>query len=127
MTESSGRWNLDLRQTELIVLATCQSAAGVDFGSSGVLGLQKAIHIAGARTTVATLWPITDAVAEAVFTEFYRNMWNQKMSKAEALQKAISTTIWHYDLKENALGDLRRDEPLPAVLWAPFVLSGDWR
>jgi CHAT domain-containing protein len=80
---------LDLRGCELAVLSACQTALGDITRSQGVLGLQRAFHAAGARTTVCSLWSVHDAATSVLMEEFYKRLWGkQKLSKLEALRSA---------------------------------------
>jgi len=130
--------SLDLRNTELVVLSACETGLGKVGGGEGVMGLQRAFHMTGARTVVASLWKVHDAATRALMTEFYKNLWKKKLGKLEALRQAQLTMLKRYDPKA---GTLRRWEikpanqsklpksgrPLPPFYWAAFVLSGDWR
>jgi CHAT domain-containing protein/tetratricopeptide (TPR) repeat protein len=80
---------LDLRGCELAVLSACQTALGDVAHSQGVLGLQRAFHAAGARTTVCSLWSVHDAATSVLMEEFYKRLWGkQRLSKLEALRQA---------------------------------------
>jgi CHAT domain-containing protein/TolA-binding protein len=58
----------------LVVLAACGTAAGTGDGFDGPRGLAGAFLTAGAGAVVGTLWPVDDAEAAALFTEFHRRM-----------------------------------------------------
>src|SRR4029079_18618690 len=114
----------------------CQTAQGKEAGGEGVLGLQRAFQVAGARSVVATLWPIDDKGTQLLMMRFYANLWGKKMSKIEALRDAqlwmISGARAAAKAGENPDSASIQDDKLPTHLlhpsfWAPFVLSGDWR
>jgi len=126
---------LDLRTTEMAVLSACDTGMGRIGGGEGLLGLQRAFHIAGAKTVVASLWQVHDVATRVLMERFYSNLWNKNLSKLEALREA---QLWM--LREGRTypglkrGADRDDEPgtvqngrLPPYYWAAFVLSGDWR
>jgi CHAT domain-containing protein len=73
--------------------------------------------MAGARTTVATLWSVPDQKTSQLMERFFDNLWNRKMSKVEALREA---QIW---LMRGG-GSGQRIAP---YYWGAFELSGDWR
>ena len=117
----------DLGKVELVVLSACETGRGQVADGEGVLGLQRAFQIAGARSVVASLWRVPDEETHQLMREFYRRVWSDKpMSKAEALRQA---QVW---MLENwkPRGTLERSAPQgppPPYYWAAFVLSGDWR
>ena len=125
--------SLDLGGVELAVLSACETGLGATAGETpggeGLLGLQRAFQVAGARSVMAGLWRVPDRETMLLMQRFYQNVWNKKMPKGQALREA---QIWM--LKEgNARGlDVAEVEPnpskrLPPKYWAGFVLSGDWR
>jgi CHAT domain-containing protein/tetratricopeptide (TPR) repeat protein len=138
---------LNLDGLELAVLSACETGLGESGGGEGVFGLQRAFHLAGARSVVASLWKIDDAATQALMAEFYRNLWERKLPKLEALRRAQLAMLLHYDAKAGRLRSpgapvpvdpaelvaarekLRSASrpPLPPLYWASFVLSGDWR
>ena len=79
---------LDLRNMELLVLAACQGATGRSTDGQGVLGFQTAFMATGLRSLLAPLWRIPDQATGSLMVEFYRNLWQEKMSKAAALRLA---------------------------------------
>jgi CHAT domain-containing protein len=119
--------DLDLGKVELVVLSACETGRGRVAGGEGVLGLQRAFQLAGARSVVASLWRIPDEETHQLMREFYRRVWQEEpISKAEALRQA---QLWMLD-NWKARGTLERSAPKgppPPYVWAAFVLSGDWR
>ena len=116
---------MELRGVELVVLSACDTGLGRVAGGEGVLGLQRAFQVAGARTTVTSLWKVSDRETQRLMSRFYENLWDKKMSKVESLRQA---QLWM--MREgNVRGlDLPADtKTLPPQYWAAFVLSGDWR
>jgi CHAT domain-containing protein len=129
---------LDLRKVDLAVLSACESTLGQAPIGEGMLGLQRAFQVAGVRSTVTSLWKVDDAATQALMVEFYRNLWERRMSKLEALRQAQLTMLNRYDasskeLKPRGLTLLNpdqnsgTDQRLAPYYWASFVLSGDWR
>jgi CHAT domain-containing protein len=122
---------LDFRNTELLVLSACETGLGGTAGGEGLLGLQRAAQIAGARTTVATLWQVDDQDAQALVARFYENLWTRKMSKVEALRQAqLALLRGSIGRGPGALAKAPRAEGAFRVhprAWAAWVLSGDWR
>ena len=121
---------LDLSIVELATLSACETGLGKSAGGEGLLGLQRAFQISGAKSVMATLWTVSDDASRALMIDFYDNLWNKKLSKLEALRQAqlkmlregIQRGVVRDDLPATA-----KPRRLPPYYWAPFVLSGDWR
>lgn len=122
---------LDLSRVELAVLSACETGLGETAGGEGVLGLQRAFQVAGARTVVASLWKVDDEQTRQLMERFYDNYWRRELGMLESLREA---QLWM--LKEVSARDLRLGPKTaaagqvirtPPYYWAPFVLSGDWR
>jgi CHAT domain-containing protein len=122
---------LDLDKAELVVLSACETGLGSVAGGEGVLGLQRAFQLSGAKTTVTSLWKIPDQATMQLMQRFYENLWDKKLSKLDALREA---QIWM--LKEGRPRGLDVEDKspqkttssrLPPRYWAAFILSGDWR
>ncbi len=95
---------------ELITLSACQTAAGDDRSALGIAGV--AVR-AGVETALATLWYINDEATVPLITEFYQQLRNPEISKAEALRRAQKIMIEDPNYNH------------PAV-WSPFILIGNW-
>lgn len=126
--------NLDLHATELVVLSACETGLGTVAGGEGVFGLQRAFRLAGAGSVVASLWSVDDAATAALMTEFYRNLWDKRLGKLEALRQAQLTILRRFEPRSGKLRGLQaitnqpgKVERLPPHYWAAFLLSGDWR
>ncbi len=68
----------------------------------------------GARSTLATLWSVSDRSTAQLMGEFYRHLNQVKTNKARALRQA----------QLSLLNDRRYQHP---YYWAPFVLVGHWQ
>jgi CHAT domain-containing protein len=103
--------------------------------------VQRAFQVAGARTTVASLWQVDDQATRQLMERFYRNYWQRKMTKLDALREAQLWMLEHPSQGGITRGKIRPRKPpgddrqRPAVrgrrtspdYWAAFVLAGDWR
>jgi tetratricopeptide (TPR) repeat protein/CHAT domain-containing protein len=142
---------LDLRGTDLVVLSACKTGLGAVDSTEGVLGLQRAFHLAGARTTVASLWSVSDPATSVLMEQLYQRLWSgRKVSKLEALRQAQLYVLRNPDkvvarakelrhragadrglrgVEKDALvlveGPKSPGKRSPAAWWAAFVLSGD--
>ena len=95
---------------ELLTLSACQTGVGDDRAALGLAGV--AIK-AGARSALATLWFINDEASAELVSEFYRQLRNPKLSKAQALQLA----------QQRLLADRVYEHP---AYWSPFLLLNNW-
>jgi CHAT domain-containing protein/tetratricopeptide (TPR) repeat protein len=129
---------LDLNESELVVLSACETGRGKVAGGEGVLGLQRAFQMAGVRAAVTSLWKVDDLATQALMTRFHRNLWEKRMGKLEALREAqlwllkegwkhpelkLRSGLVRPEVKEN----LKEGDAVSPYFWAAFVLSGDWR
>jgi CHAT domain-containing protein/Tfp pilus assembly protein PilF len=118
---------LDLTRVELAVLSACETGLGEVAGGEGVLGLQRAFQIAGARTTITSLWKVDDQATRKLMERFYDNYWKKNLGTLEALREAQLSMLRGelargLDLEKGTDGSR-----LPPYYWAAFSLSGDWR
>jgi CHAT domain-containing protein len=99
--------SLNLKDTDLVVLSACETGLGDNLVGQGVIGLQRAFMIAGAKSVVMSLWTVSDEKTQKLMTLFYSNWVNKNMSKNEALHQAKI--------------EMKRLYPQP-YYWAGFVL-----
>ena len=129
---------MDLSNVDLAVLSACETGLGKVAGGEGLLGLQRAFQVSGAKTSIASLWQVDDAATRSLMEEFYRNLWGKKLSKIDALREAQLSMMRSYDPKAGKLrgvGGIRqieKDAPdasnrLSPFYWGAWILSGDWR
>ena len=78
---------LDLSNTNLVVLSACNTALGDIQNNEGVIGLQRAFRMAGVKQLMMSLWRIPDKQTTELMTLFYRN-WLGGQSTTEALRSA---------------------------------------
>jgi CHAT domain-containing protein len=136
--------SLDLRNVDLVTLSACETGLGKTASGEGVLGLQRAFQIAGARNVVASLWRVDDQGTAALMRLFYRKLWVEKKKPATALREAelailrdpsqvesqANTRGPRYDAAVKLKATSQKSGSRPTAsprLWAAFILSGDWR
>jgi CHAT domain-containing protein len=113
-----------------VVLSACETGLGKTAGGEGVLGLQRAFQVAGAKTCITSLWKVDDTATQLLLIEFYKNLWEKKLPKLDALRDAQLVVLKRYDpVRKRLLGpDVPEGaEHASPFYWAAFVLSGDWR
>jgi CHAT domain-containing protein/tetratricopeptide (TPR) repeat protein len=69
LAEQLATWNLS--GLELAVLSACETGVGLRRSGQGVSSLQAALHAAGARAVVASLWRMDDASTARILKRFY--------------------------------------------------------
>jgi CHAT domain-containing protein len=102
--------SFDLRRCELAVLSACETNVGIRRAGQGVQSLQNALHAAGARTAITSLWKVDDAATRRLFELFYAKLWREGLGKQAAL--------WQAKMALRGEGHPTRD-------WAAWLLSGD--
>ena len=80
--------DLDLRGVELVVLSACETGRGELAAGEGVLGLSRALAIAGARQFMLSLWRVPDAETSELMDAFYKGLWEDGLPAEEALRRA---------------------------------------
>ncbi len=77
---------MNLSNTELVVLSACETGLGDIQGNEGVYGLQRAFKIAGAKYLVMSLWQVPDQETSVFMTTFYKHWLEGKMTIPEAFR-----------------------------------------
>jgi CHAT domain-containing protein len=96
---------MDLSNTELVVLSACETALGDIKGSEGVYGLQRAFKMAGAKKMIVSLWQVPDKETAELMSSFYSH-WITGKNVKEAFH--------------NAQDEMRKK--YSPFFWAAFVL-----
>lgn len=100
----------EVKPIELLVLSACQTATGDRRAALGLAGL--AVR-SGARSTLATLWSVNDRSTASLMVEFYRELGQAGVTKAQALRSA-------------QLALLKQPQYEHPYYWAAFILLGNW-
>ena len=106
---------LNWEGTELVVISGCESGKGESQSGEGVFGLKRSISVAGASSSLLSLWKVDDAGTARFMESFYKKLIKGQ-SKADALKNTQQEFLNH---------------PIPGLrhpyYWAAFQLSGDWK
>jgi CHAT domain-containing protein len=97
---------------ELLTLTACETAIG---DSRSTLGLAGVAVRGGVRSAIATLWSIDDISTAEIIAQFYDQLQQPGLTKAEALQKAQIAMI----KSDNFVNQ-------HPYRWAAFLLIGNW-
>jgi len=95
---------------ELVVLSACQTGQGRLEKAEGSIGLARPFFFTGARSVIASLWPISDRTTVTFMREFYSGFIKGR-SAADALRQAkkrMLESAWSHP-----------------YYWAAFMLQGD--
>lgn len=97
-------------KTELVTLSSCRSGLGRIDKAEGILGMQKAFFDAGARSTLVSLWDVSDKYTSVFMELFYKSLREGK-NKSEALSIAKKEFIEKYSANP--------------YYWSAFILAGN--
>lgn len=101
---------------ELLTLSACNTAMSTGNRSNGVEveGFGALAQNQGAKSVVASLWPVADVSTRDLMIEFYKQLEaTPRVSKAEALQRAQLS--------------LMKGKYAHPYYWSPFILMGNWQ
>ncbi len=102
-------YDLDLRQTRLVVLSGCDTGQGALTQGDDLVSLNRAFLNAGAGNVIATLWKVDDQSSALLVRRLFEHL-RAGHSPADALRRAQVET--------------REQYPHP-YYWAAFALTGD--
>jgi CHAT domain-containing protein/tetratricopeptide (TPR) repeat protein len=103
---------------DVLTLSACNTAMG-EAGADGkeVESFSVLAQRQGAKSVVASLWPVADASTATLMKNFYRDRQDHpELPKIEALRKAQLGLV---------RGEVSNEWTHP-FYWAPFVLIGNW-
>ncbi len=100
--------DLNLANTELVVLSACETGRGETRIGEGVYSLQRAFRAAGAKTVIMSLFKVDDDATRALMDLFYNN-WLRTGDKRGSFSEAKK--------------QLRQTYPEPRY-WGAFVMVG---
>jgi CHAT domain-containing protein/tetratricopeptide (TPR) repeat protein len=104
---------LDLLGTRLVVLSACETGLGEASAGEGVSGMRRALAMAGAETTVMSLWPVDTGATRDLMIRYHQRL------AAGAGRSA--------GLREAQLAMLADPRSAHPNLWAAFIVSGSTR
>ena len=102
-------YDLNLENSDLVVLSACQTNLGDLSTGDELVGLTRALFFAGTPSVVASLWNVEDEATSLLMHRFYIHL-RSGLGKADALRQAQL--------------EVREQYPQP-YYWSSFVLSGD--
>ena len=103
--------DLYLEGTELVTLSACSTGLGSQATGEGVYGLQRSLRVAGAHSTLLSLWEVDDNATKIFMLKYYK-LLKQGVGRAEALRQ----------VQRELRGQAGWSHP---HYWAAWQLSGD--
>ncbi|MDX1627214.1 MAG: CHAT domain-containing protein [Fulvivirga sp.] len=100
--------NLNLDQTELVVLSACETGLGELAVGEGVYGLQRAFLVAGAQTLIMSMFKVDDEATQKLMSKFYQK-WMETGNKRQSF----------IDAKKEI-----RTEYRDPIYWGAFIMIG---
>lgn len=98
--------NLDLFNTNLVILSACETGLGDIYDTEGVFGLQRAFKMAGVQQLIISLWKVPDQQTTELMTTFYQ-FYLQSNDASSALHQA----------------QLAMSQKYRPFYWAGFILT----
>lgn len=106
---------MDLRGTQMVVLSACETGLGEVKSGEGVYGLRRAFQMAGARSVVVSLWPVSDRATAEMMSQLYS-------SRSENLPKLMQR------IAKSQIAKLERTgQTTHPYSWGAFIAIGDWK
>jgi CHAT domain-containing protein/Flp pilus assembly protein TadD len=112
--------NLNLDNTDLVVLSACETGLGEIKNGEGVYGLQRAFKVAGARSLIMSLWKVDDEATQELMVGFYRNWLGNAVGSTSGGQTANSKRSAFLKAQK----ELKAKYPNP-YYWGAFVMVGE--
>ena len=106
-------FNLNLSNSELVVLSACDTGLGSLVKGEGIVGISRGFMYAGTPRLVVSLWSVDDLATSVLMSKFYQGVLQEGLTPAKALRQA----------QMEMLKDPKYQAP---YYWAPFILIGDW-
>lgn len=103
---------LQLQGTRLVTLSACESGKGTIELGDGVYGLRRALAVAGAGSSLLSLWKVDDEATRELMVAFYRGLERgataeQALREAQRMMRSHPRRDWHHP-----------------YVWAAFQLYG---
>lgn len=92
---------------DMVTLSACETGLGAVDNGDDVIGLTRGFLYAGAKSIVASLWPVSDEATAYLMKRFYKNL--KTMKRDRALRNALVVTKSKY--------------PHP-IFWSAFQMTG---
>lgn len=102
-------------KANLVCLSACQTGQGALKDGEGVMGLSNSFLLAGAKSTIVSMWSVSDDATSKFMSSMYQIVAKQKVSFKEALYLTRLKFI---------KGEFGEEYKKP-FYWSPFVYFGN--
>ncbi len=106
-------------RSEVVCLSACESGVSEATEGDELLGLTRAFLYAGASSILASLWSVDAAATRDLMCSFYDHLLD-RYAREGTIDKAAALQASQVEMMDRA-------GPRSSFVWAPFVLTGDWR
>jgi CHAT domain-containing protein/predicted negative regulator of RcsB-dependent stress response len=106
-------YNMNL-QSDLVVLAACESGLGKEIKGEGLIGLTRGFMYAGASRVIASLWKVDEQATVELIKRFYEKIEKGGLTPVAALKEAQTSLMKQKKWKH-------------PYYWAGFTLQGEWK
>lgn len=106
-------YNLDLSQTQLAILSSCETGLGKQIEGEGLFSIARGFAYAGCPSIVMSLWKVNDKSTSLLMKSYYENLAESE-EKDVALQHAKISYIEHAD-----------ELAAHPAYWAAFIAIGN--
>ena len=96
---------------DLVTLSACETGIGMSEGEAGVISLERAFLVGGAKAVIASLWNVEDRSTSALMEAFYGYL-------AKGEDKATALALAKREL-------LEKPSTSSPYFWAAFIMAGD--
>ncbi len=106
--------DMDFNDVELLTLSACETGLGTSGGDGREIeGFGGLAQRQGAKTVLATLWPVADQSTSLFMQKLYSSLKQGDTSRARALQQA-------------QLQFIKSEQFSHPFYWGAFILMGNW-
>jgi CHAT domain-containing protein len=100
--------SLNLDKTDMVVLSACETGLGDLEAGEGVMGLQRAFLVAGAKLLIMSMFKVDDEATQKLMLKFYQKWLNSGNFRQSFIEAKI---------------ELRTERPEP-IYWGAFMMIG---
>jgi CHAT domain-containing protein len=116
--------NLNLDNTDLVVLSACETGLGEIKNGEGVYGLQRAFKVAGAKSIITSLWKVDDDATQELMVSFYKHWLGMASDQPGKGGKGLTPGLPKRAAFLKAQKELKEKNPNP-YYWGAFVMVGE--